>query len=239
MRFVLVHGFTQSVRSWDGVAQALAVHGEVVPVDVPGHGAASDLRLSFEETAAYLGEAGGPAIYVGYSMGGRLCLRLALDRPDLVHALVLVGASPGIADPEARAARRRSDALLASDLDTGDVGEFLARWLAQPLFETTMPRPEELAGRRANTREGLAYSLRRLGTGAQAPLWNRLAELQMPVLLVAGEKDAKFRAIADRMAEAIGPAARTAVVEGAGHAVLLDQPERLAELVAGHAAATR
>lgn len=239
MRFVLVHGFTQTVRSWDEVADALDGHGEVVRVDLPGHGAARDRRLSFVETAAYVGEVGGPGVYVGYSMGGRVCLRLALDRPDLVEGLTLVGASPGIAGAEDRENRRRADALLAADLDTGDTGEFLTRWLSQPMFETTTPRPEELAARRTNSREGLAYALRSLGTGAQEPLWDRLGELDMPVLLVAGEKDAKFRAIADRMAEAIGPSARVAVVEGAGHAVPLDQPELLADLVAAHAAATR
>ncbi len=239
MRFVLVHGFTQTARSWDEVAEALAGHGDVVRVDLPGHGAARERRLNFVETAAYVGEAGGPGMYVGYSMGGRVCLRLALDRPDLVEALVLVGASPGIADTDARAARRRADALLALDLDTGDTGEFLTRWLAQPMFETTTPRPDELAARRTNGREGLAYALRTLGTGAQEPLWGRLGELTMPVLLVAGEKDAKFRRIAEQMAEAIGPSARTAIVPGAGHAVLLDEPARLADLVADHAAATR
>ena len=239
MRFVLVHGFTQTARSWDEVAVVLRAHGDVVRVELPGHGAARDRRLSFVETAAYLGESGGRATYVGYSMGGRICLRLALDRPDLVDALVLVGASPGIADADARAARQRSDALLALDLDTGDTGEFLTRWLSRPMFETTTPRPEELAARRGNGREGLAYALRTLGTGAQEPLWRRLGELRMPVLLVAGEKDKKFRAIAERMAAAIGPSARTAVVPGAGHAVLLDQPELLADLIADHAAATR
>ncbi len=239
MRFVLVHGFTQTARSWDAVVDALGQTGEIARVELPGHGAARDHRLGFEETAAYLGETGGPATYVGYSMGGRLCLRLALDRPDLVEQLVLVGASPGIADPEDRDARRRADAMLASDLDAGDTGEFLTRWLAQPMFERTTPRPEELAARRANSREGLAYALRRLGTGAQEPLWDRLAELAMPVLLVAGEHDAKFRAIAARMAQAIGAGARIAVVPGAGHAVPIDRPELLADLVADHAAATR
>jgi 2-succinyl-6-hydroxy-2,4-cyclohexadiene-1-carboxylate synthase len=239
VRFVLVHGFTQTARSWDDVADVLAAHGEVVRVDLPGHGEAGDRRLSFVDTAAYVGDAGGPGMYVGYSMGGRICLRLALDRPDLVEALVLVGASPGIADAEARAARQRSDALLAVDLDTGDTGEFLTRWLSQPMFETTTPRPEELVARRTNSREGLAYALRSLGTGAQEPLWDRLGELRMPVLLVAGEKDEKFRAIAERMAAAVGPNARAAVVPGAGHAVLLDQPAHLADLVADHAAATR
>jgi 2-succinyl-6-hydroxy-2,4-cyclohexadiene-1-carboxylate synthase len=240
VRVVLVHGFTQTRRSWDDVAEALAGAGsdlDVAMVELPGHGEAAGLRLGFVETAAYLGDTGGPATYVGYSMGGRLCLRLAVDQPDLVHSLVLVGASPGIADADARDARRRSDALLASDLEHGDVGAFLEQWLAQPLFETSTPRPHDLEARRANPREGLAYALRTLGTGSQEPLWDRLADLEMPTVLVAGADDAKFRAIADEMAGAIGTHARTVVVEGAGHAVPLDQPEALADIVA-HAAST-
>jgi 2-succinyl-6-hydroxy-2,4-cyclohexadiene-1-carboxylate synthase len=169
-------------------------------------------------------------------MGGRLCLRLALDHPDLVRALVLIGASPGLADPAERAERRRSDARLAADLESSGTSDFLERWLAQPLFKTTTPPPHDLAARRANSPAGLAYVLRTLGTGAQDPLWDRLPELAMPVLLVAGELDAKFRAIAERMAAAIGPSASTAWVAGAGHAVLLDQPEACARLIAETAA---
>jgi 2-succinyl-6-hydroxy-2,4-cyclohexadiene-1-carboxylate synthase len=207
-------------------------------MDLPGHGLATDLRLSFEEAAAYLGEAGGPATFVGYSMGGRLCLRMALDRPGVVHSLVLVGASPGIADTGEREARRRSDARLAADLETDGVHDFLDRWLAQPLFETTTPRPEDIAARRRNTPAGLAYALRRLGTGSQEPLWDRLGELRMPVALVVGEHDAKFRAIAERMAAGIGVAARVVVVEGAGHAVPLDRPDEVARII-DHAATAR
>jgi 2-succinyl-6-hydroxy-2,4-cyclohexadiene-1-carboxylate synthase len=63
----------------------------------------------------------------------------------------------------------------------------------------------------------------------------------MPVLLVAGEHDAKFRALAERMAAAIGPNARTEEVAGAGHAVPLDQPGACAALIAeaAHQALTR
>jgi 2-succinyl-6-hydroxy-2,4-cyclohexadiene-1-carboxylate synthase len=241
VRVVLVHGFTQTGRSWDDVAAHLEDRFDVVRVDVPGHGASSDVRLGFGEAAAAIGDTGGRATYVGYSMGGRLCLRLAVDRPDLVRALVLIGASPGLSDPAAREERRRADARLAFDLEENGTGEFLVRWLAQPLFETTTPRAADLEGRRTNSASGLAYALRRLGTGAQEPLWDRLGELRMPVLLVAGEADAKFREIADRMAAAIGPTARTAWVEGAGHAVILDQPEACARLIAAAAshAATR
>jgi 2-succinyl-6-hydroxy-2,4-cyclohexadiene-1-carboxylate synthase len=237
-RLVLVHGFTQTGRSWDAVVAHLAGADrlDVVRVELPGHGAASDRRLGFVEAARSIGDEGGAGTYVGYSMGGRLCLRLALDRPDLVRSLVLVGASPGLPTEAERADRRRSDAPQAADHEAAGTKDFLDRWLAQPLFETTTPSPDELAARRTNSPAGLAYALRTLGTGAQDSLWDRLGELVMPVLLVAGEKDAKFRAIAERMAAAIGPAASTAWVEGAGHAVLLDQPEALARLIADAAA---
>ena len=229
---VLVHGFTQTHRSWDEVADALAAQFEVVLVELPGHGGSAGVRLDFPSTAAAIAEAGGgPATYVGYSMGGRLCLRTALDRPDVVSSLVLIGASPGLDDPHARAERHRADARLADDLAAGDTKAFLDGWLAQPLFETTTPRPADLEARRANPPDGLAYALRKLGTGTPDPLWDRLPELDMPVLLVAGEHDAKFRALAGRMAEAIGQNARTAEVEGAGHAVPLDRPSACAEVI--------
>ncbi len=235
-RVVLVHGFTQTRHSWAEVVAHLEDRFDVVTVELPGHGDASHLRLGFVETARAIGDIGGLATYAGYSMGGRLCLRLALDRPDLVRSLVLIGASPGLADPGERAGRRRSDAHLADDLEAAGTSDFLDRWLAQPLLATTRPRPEELAARRANSATGLAYALRTLGTGSQEPLWDRLAELTMPVLLVAGEADAKFRSIAERMAESIGSTAATAWVHGAGHAVPLDQPEACARLIADAAA---
>ena len=230
-RIVLVHGFTQTGTTWDDVASQLAGEAEIVRLDLPGHGGSADLRLGFEQTAEALGRCGGRATYVGYSMGGRLCLRLALDRPDLVSALVLIGASPGVADPAERAERRRSERRLATDILESDDVSFLHGWLAQPLNETTRPQPTDLEVRRANPPEGLAAALGLLGTGSQTPLWDRLGELSMPTLLVAGERDAKFVDIARRMDAATGPNVRTAFVPEAGHAVHLDQPGACAELV--------
>jgi 2-succinyl-6-hydroxy-2,4-cyclohexadiene-1-carboxylate synthase len=230
-RVVLAHGFTQTLATWGPVGQRLAERWEVVRVDLPGHGGSGDIRVGFEEAAGLVGKAGGVAAYVGYSLGGRLCLRLALDRPDLVPALVLIGGSPGIADPGGRAERRAADEALARRIERDGVEAFLDAWLAGPLFATL---PVEAAGREerlANTAEGLAYALRRLGTGAQEPLWDRLGELRPPVLLVAGELDAKFAGIAREMAAAIGPAARVALVPGAGHAAHLERPAETAALV--------
>ena len=230
-RVVLVHGFTQTLAAWGVVGERLARRGEVVRVDLPGHGGSGGVRVGFGEAAGLVGEAGGAGTYVGYSLGGRLCLRLALDRPDLVEGLVLVGASPGIADPVARAERWAADEVLAGQVEREGVAVFLDRWLAGPLFAGL---PEAAAGRAerlANSPEGLAYALRRLGTGVQEPLWDRLAGLRPPALLVAGERDAKFSAIAGQMAAAIGPSARVAIVPGAGHAVQLERPAELAALI--------
>jgi 2-succinyl-6-hydroxy-2,4-cyclohexadiene-1-carboxylate synthase len=227
---VLVHGFTQTLRSWDPVAARLAGRWQVVRVDLPGHGGSGGVRAGFAETAGLLGACGGAGAYVGYSLGGRLCLRLALDRPDLVRALVLVGASPGIADPGARAERRAADEALAEGIERDGVAAFLDRWLAGPLFATLPAEAAGRADRLANTAEGLAAALRRLGAGVQEPLWDRLGSLVPPTLLVAGALDARFAATAREMAAAAGPGVRVALVPGAGHAVHLERPGAVAAL---------
>jgi 2-succinyl-6-hydroxy-2,4-cyclohexadiene-1-carboxylate synthase len=228
---VLVHGFTQTLAVWEPVARALAADARVVRVDLPGHGGSADVRLGFAEAAAAVGDVGGPAVYVGYSLGGRLSLRLALDRPDLVAALVLVGASPGIDDAAERAARRAADDALADELEQIGTAAFLDRWLRQPLFATLPSDAPGSAERLANHAGGLADSLRLLGTGVQEPLWGRLAGLRPPTLLVAGELDAKFTALAGAMAAAIGPSARVELVPGVGHAVPLEDPAATVALV--------
>src|SRR6266545_3927592 len=208
-RVVLVHGFTQTLSAMEPLAARLRDRHTVIRVDLPGHGGSAAPEASFAEAAALLGEAGGAAAYVGYSLGGRLCLRLALDRPDLVRSLVLIGASPGLDDPAVRAARRASDEALAAELERVGLERFLDRWLAQPLFA----------------------SLRLHGAGAQEPLWDRLASLRPPVLLVAGARDGKFAALAERMAAVIGRSATVALVPGAGHAVHFERPDEVAALV--------
>jgi 2-succinyl-6-hydroxy-2,4-cyclohexadiene-1-carboxylate synthase len=212
------------MRSWDRLAALLSETFQVVRVDLPGHGGSAGVDLSFEETAEALGEAGGAATYVGYSLGGRLYLRLAVDRPDLVESLVLVGASPGLAGAGERAARREADEAMAADVERMGTAAFVDRWLAQPLFATLNPQPDDLEARLANSPAGLARALRRLGTGVQEPLWDRLGELKMPVLFVTGEEDNKFSRLAEEMAGAIGVNAQAVALAGAGHAAHLERP---------------
>ena len=232
-RVVLVHGLTQTARSWDRVAEILAGGFEVVVPDLPGHGRSASERPSFEEAAAALGNRGGRASYVGYSLGARLCLRLALDRPELVERLVLLGGSPGLASPEERADRRAGDEQLADDVERIGTEVFLATWLGQPMFGSLTPTAADLAARRANPPDGLAYALRKLGTGVQEPLWDRLGELAMPVLVVAGGLDAKFAALGREMVAAIGDNARFASIAGCGHAAHLEDPAGFCRTVEG------
>jgi 2-succinyl-6-hydroxy-2,4-cyclohexadiene-1-carboxylate synthase len=231
-RLVLVHGFTQTSRSWDTVAARLTGRFEVVAVDAPGHGGSGAVRATLPDGASLLGAIGGPATYLGYSMGGRLCLNLAVARPDLVRRLVLVSTTAGIEDPAERAARRVADDELASSIERDGLDVFLERWLALPLFSTLTADAAGADDRRRNTAPGLASSLRLAGAGTQEPLWDRLGELTMPVLVVAGALDAKYVAIAERLAANI-PDATLEVVEGAGHAVHLEQPETFAGALDG------
>lgn len=223
-RLVFVHGFTQTRRSWDAIAERLAGRFEVVTVDAPGHGDSAAVAADLVEGAALLGAAGGHATYVGYSMGGRLALHLALARPDLVQALVLIGATAGIEDDGERAARCRADDELADAIERDGVDTFLDRWLAQPLFATLPAAADRRADRARNTEAGLAASLRLAGTGRQTPLWPRLGELGMPVLLVAGELDVKYSHLAERTAASI-PRASVVIIPGAGHSVHLERPD--------------
>jgi 2-succinyl-6-hydroxy-2,4-cyclohexadiene-1-carboxylate synthase len=223
-RLVLIHGFTQTRSSWSAIARALNGDGyEVISVDAPGHGESGALHLDLPAGAAALGETGGAATYVGYSMGGRLALQVAVAQPQLVDHLVLVSSTAGIDDEAARPARRADDERLAAEIERDGVAAFLDRWLALPLFANLPPERADRASRLGNTAAGLAASLRLAGTGAQQSLWPHLGSMPMPVLLVTGERDTKFTEIAEQMATLI-PDATVKVIPDAGHAVHLEQP---------------
>jgi len=222
---VAVHGFTQTRRSWLPVATRLSGENHFTLVDAPGHGGSGDVQADLPGGAQLLGQVGGRAGYLGYSMGARLCLNLAVQRPDLVASLVLVGGHPGITDPGERARRRAGDEALAVRVETEGVAAFVDWWLQQPLFATLDARAAGREERLANTAAGLASSLRLAGTGTQEPLWDRLGELTMPVLVVAGELDTKFRDLGRRLATTVGSNAELVLIPGAGHACHLERTD--------------
>jgi 2-succinyl-6-hydroxy-2,4-cyclohexadiene-1-carboxylate synthase len=228
MRLVLLHGFTQSSQSWEAVCRHLPELVDAVPIEILTPEVPDG--LDFAATAHSVVEAGGAGVYCGYSMGGRLCLRGALDAPGLVRGLVLVSASAGIADEATRAQRAGLDEELAAEARRVGVEEFLRRWLTQPLFSTLDVAADEVARRAAKTSiERLEHQLRVLGQGAHEPMWDRLGELHMPMAMVTGRTDPKYEAIGDDIAAAVPGCVRLRV-EG-GHALPLEQPKAVASVL--------
>ncbi len=131
---VLVHGFTQTRRCWGPEATDLARDHEVIRVDAPGHGRSADVLAGLRTGGRLIADQGGEATYLGYSMGARFCLHLALSNPELVRGLVLIGGTAGIEDPAERAARREQDLADAARIERDGLEAFLDAWLAQPLF---------------------------------------------------------------------------------------------------------
>jgi 2-succinyl-6-hydroxy-2,4-cyclohexadiene-1-carboxylate synthase len=232
---VLLHGFSGTGRVWEGVARELRRQGyRPLAPDLAGHGAAS----RFEPPITFAGcvsevLAGAPERFAlcGYSLGGRVALHVALAAPERVSRLVLVSSSAGIEDAAERSERRRIDGRLAEELETMPFEEFIERWRTQPLFAGDPPRVDRLAreDQRRNDPRALAAALRGLGTGEMASLWDRLAELTMPVSVIVGERDAKFRELGERMV-AILPNGELSVIAG-GHNLPLESPSALAAVL--------
>jgi 2-succinyl-6-hydroxy-2,4-cyclohexadiene-1-carboxylate synthase len=231
-RVVLVHGFAQNSDCWGDLPAVLTDAGyEVVALDAPGHGSQAGRLADLLGAADYITAEGGRATYVGYSMGGRMCLHAALLHPDVVERLVVISATGGIDDPTERAARRQSDNDLADTAERLGLPEFLSLWAKGPIFSTLPPQGHMRAQRMRNTAEGLASSLRLAGTGTQEPIWAALRQLQMPVLVVSGALDTKFTELARRLQVCIGANATLEIVDGAGHTVHIEQPQAFSELL--------
>ena len=234
---VLLHGFAGTGRAWDPVVERL--DGErytALAPDLRGHGAAGDARpISFDACVDDILVAAPPRFALcGYSLGGRLALHVGLAAPERVERLVLVATTAGIADPGERAARRASDERLAAFAESATIEAFADRWTAQPLFAGTPPDAarwwrEDLV---RNDPRALAAVLRGLGTGAMAPVWDRLGELTMPAVVMAGARDAKYVELASALVAAL-PRAVLVVVPDAGHGLPREAPEAVARAIAG------
>ena len=238
-----LHGFTGGGGDFAPLVETAPEYRWLTP-DLPGHapdpnapGAPSDdCRLA--AGLGYLGaltsaNPAGPLVLLGYSLGGRLALRYALTRPERIAALVLVGTSPGIANPADCAARRLEDEKLAQQVAAQGVPAFLQNWQRRPLIASQSNLPEswrkamrEQRGRLRAT--GLAASLRQFGQGAVAPVWDRLRELTMPVLVCAGANDPKYASEAAEMSR-LCPSATLFLVPQAGHMAHLENREAFVE----------
>ena len=243
---VLLHGFTGRAANWRPLLTRLAEQWRVIAIDLPGHGdsdapaavARYKMRYVAADLAALLTRRdAAPAHWLGYSMGGRLALYTAVTHPGVVRSLILESATAGLPDAAERQARRAADKALAARIERDGIAAFVAEWERQPLFAGVARLPNEARAalhdqRLANSPLGLANSLRGMGTGAQPPLWSRLTTMAAPTLLIAGELDAKFVALNERLAATI-PGARLRLMADAGHTVHLEQPEAFVAEVIG------
>lgn len=238
---LLLHGFTGNRESFVHLRPRLEPCVAAIAVDLPGHGdSPCPAGLTFEGVLEELGalldaQASRRFVVMGYSQGARIALALALARPDSVAGLVLESGSPGLSDALGRARRRAADGRLARDLERHGVGPFVARWERQPvlagLSSLPLERAQRLRARRLGADPlGLAAALRAMGLGAQPSLWAHLPKVSVPTLLISGERDPKYTAIARAMSQEL-PLAWMVRLAGAGHAPHLEVPEAFAEEV--------
>lgn len=241
---VMLHGFTGSTRTWRPLMSTIGQAFRCIAIDLPGHGQSEAPqeadryrmeRIAVDLTGLLKQLAAAPAHWLGYSMGGRLALYIACRHPELVRSMVLESASAGLREPSEREARIAQDTVLANRIENEGIPRFADYWQSIPLFDTQKHLPEKAQAamrqqRLSNSASGLANSLRGMGTGAQPELWSELGNLAMPMMLIAGEKDAKFVSINRQMAAAI-PHARLEIVAGSGHAVHLEVSHQYGDLV--------
>ena len=219
---VLVPGFMQGRPSWEPVLERIARRYRAYVLEHRAHD--FEGRLVEIEAAARRG-----AVLIGYSLGGRLALRAALRAAEdrgRFGGLVILGATPGIEDPEERTRRRDADEELATWIESSSIDDIVARWERIPALagQSAALVAAQRADRLSHDPVRLAELLRTAGQGTLEPVWHRLSELETPLVALAGERDPRYVAAAKRMAE-LAPNGRAATIPGAGHAAHLERPQ--------------
>jgi 2-succinyl-6-hydroxy-2,4-cyclohexadiene-1-carboxylate synthase len=237
---VALHGFTGNLSQWASFAAAAGKEYRTIMIDLPGHGASDapgdparyDMDHTVRALAGVLDHLELPRVHwLGYSLGGRIAIGAAVTLPERTLSLMTIGASPGLAAEEERLTRRESDEALARMLETEGITAFVDYWEALPLWQSQARLSEAVrrglrAQRLAADPVGLAGSLRGIGVGSQPDFRHELASLQAPALFVAGSEDENYAAIAREMGGLV-PGGRVEIIPESGHAVHLEQPERL------------
>lgn len=199
-------------------------------LDAPGHGANVNGALTLPQCADGIAAIMQPGILVGYSMGARMALHVALQHPKLISQLVLISGTPGLRTEAERTARLKSDNELADRIEKIGTKAFLDEWLALPIFAGLNDNTNQRSERLSNSAKGMADSLRFAGTGTQESQWHNLHKLLMPVHLVVGETDTKFTAIANDM-QALLSSSQLTVVPSVGHTVHLEDSTTVGKLL--------
>ncbi|UOQ46080.1 2-succinyl-6-hydroxy-2,4-cyclohexadiene-1-carboxylate synthase [Halobacillus salinarum] len=236
-----LHGFTGSLNTFDELVNQLSSRFRILSIDMPGHARTGVLgQLNMEQFCSDLNELLNqlsiPSVQLlGYSMGGRAALSFALLYPEKVNKLILESASPGLEKPEEQKERKARDAALARRIEDKGIESFIDYWENIPLFDSQQELPIEQKVKIKEERlhhhpVGLIQSLLGMGTGSQPSWWRSLSVLSTPLLLITGMKDEKFKIINRRM-DSLALESQLTIVEGAGHAVHLENPKLFTEIV--------
>jgi 2-succinyl-6-hydroxy-2,4-cyclohexadiene-1-carboxylate synthase len=165
----------------------------------------------------------------GYSMGGRLALKTALEAPELFKGLLLESTTCGISDLDKRKERQKLDSSWAREIRE-DFEGFLSGWKELELFQSPLPADELLIQKYQEIQSeqsppALAASLHVFGTGSMTPVCHELKNFEPPVLLMAGSEDQKYQQINQNLADQFPNATFSSIK--AGHRTHLDNPVSL------------
>jgi 2-succinyl-6-hydroxy-2,4-cyclohexadiene-1-carboxylate synthase len=243
-KLLFLHGFMGCGDDFSCIINALLPEFCCLTVDLPGHGLTEVLEANGYDMAVIASALlnllqalnFSSCHLIGYSMGGRLALYLACQFPQQFLSVFLESASPGLTTDVERVLRQQQDEILATKLESEDWSVFLARWYAQPFFDTLKDSPYFAAviqRRLRNCPHQLAKALRGLGTGIQPSLWNEMAALTMPITLAVGDRDQKFLQINQSMAIR-QPLAQLMLIPDCGHAVHAENPAAFAAALQAH-----
>jgi len=242
---LLLHGFTGNHNSWRKLINAYQHEFQFIVPSLLGHGGTDapkdseryHIEQCTRDLVEILRQLEIEKVHcLGYSMGGRLALALALCHPVYIRSLILESSTAGLTSEQERSARRTSDRKLASMI-RDDLVRFVDYWEKIPLFESqqhalTLEEKQDLRKvRLAQNPFGLAGSLLGMGTGSQPNYFPRLSELSMPVLLITGALDQKFCQIAVEMTKHLSNGTHIKI-DKSGHTVHLEQYQLFVELVA-------
>jgi len=234
---LFLHGFLGNSQDFNTRISSLFPQFCCLTIDLPGHGETQvlgeDIYYKMPETATALIEVLNylkisQCYLMGYSMGGRLGLYLTLHFPQYFQKVILESISPGLKTESERLQRLISDTKKAEQLQTLDFSIFLEQWYHQPLFQTLKNHPEFdqiFDHRLKNNPIELSKSLRYLGTGNQPSLWEKLPKNQIPLLLLVGEYDHKFKHINQEINQ-LCPVSQLQIIPNCGHNILIENPQQ-------------
>ncbi len=242
---LFLHGFTGSSQNWLPIVSMFEDAYQCILIDILGHGRTDsppdsslyDIEKVSSDIISILDELLIDNVtIIGYSMGGRLALALAVNYPKRINKLILESSSPGLLLESERNTRFKNDVTLANDIRENGIEWFVNYWEQIPLFKTQHSLSTEvkqaIRNQRLNNNNtiGLVNSLIGMGTGSQPSYWDRLVSLEIPVLLICGEVDQKFCEIAKQMSKKL-PNAKVEKITGVGHAIHVEHPKFFGKIV--------